>query len=110
MSRGSTGTNTSSVVYIKKPKAVPCNCYKCKHSKKVGSTIYCKFYDVFSPRKTRCGRYWPVKADPREKKARKEMNNKRKAANAAKAGKPASPKVTNETPKKTGVDEQTING
>lgn len=58
MSKGKTGTQTTSIVNTNNVKKVKCNCTCCYHSvnnPKVG--LYCKYYDLFNPHKTQCARY-----------------------------------------------------
>ena len=37
--------------------AVYCDCKKCFHSVNKNGMLYCKYYDLFSPKKKKCARY-----------------------------------------------------
>lgn len=67
MAKGSTGANTSSVIHVKKAKQILCDCSRCRHSKRAAGTIYCTYYDLFSPNKKSCTRYWCVKPPAKKK-------------------------------------------
>lgn len=55
-----TGTSTNGhIEYTNQVDSIKCNCKKCFHSKKAAGTIYCKYYDLFSPHKTKCARFSP---------------------------------------------------
>ena len=69
MAKGSTGVETNVIIHVKKPDKIPCDCERCKHSKRCGSTIYCSWYDEFSPKRKTCARYWCVKPIPKNRKA-----------------------------------------
>lgn len=68
MAKGSTGTNTSTMIHVKKPDSKKCDCARCRHSKRGAGTIYCSYYDIFSPDRKTCPRYWCVKPPPKKKK------------------------------------------
>lgn len=68
MPKGSTGTSTSTIIKVKKPDRVKCDCSRCKHSKRGAGTIYCSYYDIFSPDRKNCARYWCVKPPQKKKK------------------------------------------
>lgn len=68
MAKGSTGTNTSMIIRTKKPDRIKCDCSRCYHSKRGAGTIYCVYYDIISPKRTTCARYWCVKPAPKDKK------------------------------------------
>lgn len=70
MAKGSTGVNTSTMIHVKKPDKIQCDCRRCYHSKRSGDTLYCSFYDIFSPARQSCARYWCVKPAPKQKKAK----------------------------------------
>lgn len=40
-------------------QSIKCNCKRCFHAKKAVGTIYCKYYDTFSPNKSKCARFSP---------------------------------------------------
>lgn len=61
MAKGSTGAPSSSILNIKRIDSIPCDCKKCFHSKKAAGTVYCSYYDLFSPAKKKCSRYYPVR-------------------------------------------------
>lgn len=71
MAKGSTGSNTSTIIRTKKPDAIKCDCSRCRHSKKAAGTIYCSYYDIFSPNRKTCRRYWCVKPAQKVKKTKK---------------------------------------
>lgn len=68
MAKGSTGVETNVIVHIKKAERIPCDCERCRHSKRISSTIYCTYYDEFSPKRKTCARYWCVKPTPKNRK------------------------------------------
>lgn len=68
MPKGSTGTNTSTVIRVPKADRIECDCARCKHSKRGVGTLYCTYYDIFSPARKSCARYWCVKPAPKKKK------------------------------------------
>ncbi len=57
MAKGSIGTQTNTIIRMKKPNPIPCDCGKCIHRKTRGAIKYCSYYDIFSPNKTFCSRY-----------------------------------------------------
>ena len=59
MTSKATGTsmNGKMVNVNKHIKAIPCDCKKCYHRVKKGTIEYCKYYDIFSPNKSKCVRY-----------------------------------------------------
>ena len=55
-----TGTSTNGhIENINQVDPVICDCKKCFHSKNAAGTIYCNYYDLFSPHKTKCVRFSP---------------------------------------------------
>lgn len=66
--KGSIGTQTNSVIHIKKPKPIFCDCEKCGHSKKRAGTIHCTYFDIISPKRKKCIRY----IGPTTKKTKKK--------------------------------------
>ncbi len=55
-----TGVSTNGhIENINQVDSVKCNCKNCFHSNKAAGTIYCNYYDLFSPKKTKCARYSP---------------------------------------------------
>jgi len=62
MKKGTAGISMGSRIsnVHKKVKAIPCNCKKCFHLITKGEIQYCKFYDLFSPNKKKCKRYYEV--------------------------------------------------
>lgn len=75
MAKGSTGTETNVIIHMKRPKSIKCNCERCRHFQRKGTIRYCRYYDIFSPERTSCARYWCVKPDP-EKRKKKSKNKK----------------------------------
>ena len=57
MSNKKTGTAMGRIENTRKVKAIPCNCRTCCNAKKAHKTLYCSYYDIFSPHKTKCARY-----------------------------------------------------
>ena len=80
MAKGSTGVETNVIVRMKKPAPIPCDCERCKHSKKGAGTIYCSYYDIFSPRRKNCSRYWCVKPIPQSRKAETAKKQRKNGA------------------------------
>lgn len=72
MAKGSVGTPTNTIIRMKKPNKIACDCERCKHSKKGAGTIYCTYYDIISPKKKTCARYWGVKPTGKKKKKKKK--------------------------------------
>lgn len=68
MAKGSVGTQTNTVIHLQKLSKIECDCARCKHSKKGAGTLYCTYYDIISPNKKTCSRYWCVKPEPKSKK------------------------------------------
>ncbi len=69
MPKGATGTSANRIINIKKVETIKCNCSDCYHSKRAAGTIYCSYYDLFSPNRKKCTRYYPVSgANPKKKK------------------------------------------
>jgi len=68
MSKGSTGVETNVIIHLKKAERIICDCERCKHSKRAAGTIYCTYYDEFSPKRKTCARYWCVKPIPKNRK------------------------------------------
>ena len=70
--------------YTNRVKPVTCNCSKCIHSKKAAGTLYCSYYDTFSPKKKVCVRYSPIENDgvrqkPLNKSEITKMSKKKKS-------------------------------
>lgn len=80
MAKGSTGTETNVIIHVKKAERIKCDCERCKHSKRGAGTIYCTYYDEFSPNRKTCARYWCVKPVPKNRKS-KTKNNKTQKKN-----------------------------
>ena len=68
MAKGRIGVQTNTIIHVKKPEPIPCDCRRCRHSKRCGDTVYCSYYDIFSPDKKTCSRYWGVKPAPKNRK------------------------------------------
>lgn len=49
MAKGSIGTETNVISRVKKADKIKCDCKRYKHSKRGAGTIYCTYYDIFSP-------------------------------------------------------------
>ena len=60
MPKGSTGTPTSRIINAKKVNLIKCDCKNCFHSKRAAGTIYCTYYDVFTPKRKKCSRYYAM--------------------------------------------------
>jgi len=80
MAKGSIGVETNVIIHLKKAERIACDCERCKHSKRGAGTIYCTYYDEFSPQRKTCARYWCVKPVPknRKKKSVNKPQNKKK--------------------------------
>ena len=76
MAKGSIGTQTGTVIHMKKANRIACDCSRCKHSKKCAGTIYCCYYDIISPNRKTCARYWCVKPVQTKKKIKKQKKSK----------------------------------
>ena len=68
VAKGSMVTQTNTIIRVKKPGPISCDCERCRHSKCRGDTVYCSYYDIFSPDKKTCSRYWCVKPVPKSRK------------------------------------------
>lgn len=66
-----TGVNTSTIIRVKKPKPIQCDCKKCSHSTLKNKILYCKYFDLINPRRKSCSRYIEVVKSCR----RKEIQN-----------------------------------
>ena len=78
MPKGSTGRETNTIIQLKNPEKITCDCARCRHSKKVAGTLYCTYYDEISPERKTCARYWCVKPSvppPNKKKRKKPVKN-----------------------------------
>ena len=69
-----------SIEYTRNIKSVKCNCSSCFHSRKAAGTIYCSYYDKFSPTKKKCVRFSP-KENYSKGKERQKAPLKSKGAN-----------------------------
>ena len=79
-----TGTSTNGhIEYTRNVKNIKCKCKSCYHSQKAAGTIYCKYYDKFSPNKKSCARYSP------KENYRKRNDNKTSSQNKQKTPKPS---------------------
>lgn len=70
MAKGSTGTETNVIIKMQKADRIACDCERCYYSKRGAGTIYCSYYDIFSPKRKTCARYWCVKPVPKSRKAK----------------------------------------
>ncbi len=68
MSKGKIGVSCNSIVYLKKPKPVPCDCERCRHSKKSAGVLFCVERNIISPNKKKCSKYWQTKQKKKNKK------------------------------------------
>lgn len=59
MTNQKTGTAMGRIENTRKVKAIKCNCRKCCNAIRAHKTLYCSYYDIFSPHKTKCARYSP---------------------------------------------------
>lgn len=79
MSKGKYGAPMNSIVRLKKPNKIPCDCERCYHSeRRNGSILHCMYYNLYPPQKTTCARYWSTKSVP---KSRKKKSKKSKEFN-----------------------------
>lgn len=74
MKSKSTGTSMNgTMIYTNKNlRAIPCDCKKCHHRVTKGSIEYCRYYDIFSPNKSKCVRYAGPNQGNREKAKKKK--------------------------------------
>ena len=75
MAKGSTGAETNVIIRVKKADRIPCDCERCRHSKRSAGTLYCTYYDEISPNRKTCARYWCVKPVPRSRKDKSKSNS-----------------------------------
>lgn len=57
MGKGKVGASTSTIENTRTVSAVQCDCRNCFHSISKDGVLYCKYYDIFSPKKKKCVRY-----------------------------------------------------
>lgn len=57
MAKGSTGTATNSIIYMKKANRIPCDCEHCKRNNRRIGISHCTYYDIISPNRKTCARY-----------------------------------------------------
>lgn len=57
MGKGKVGVSTSTIENTRNVKAIECNCRNCFHSISNDKGLYCKYYDIFSPKRKKCVRY-----------------------------------------------------
>ena len=62
MAKGAVGVNTGTIIRLKKPDSIKCDCSLCTHSKVSAGVLYCQYYDIISPKKKQCMRYIEVKS------------------------------------------------
>ena len=72
--KGSVGVSTNTVIHMKKTKKIICDCERCKYSKHGAGTLYCTYYDIISPRRKTCERYWCVKPKKINTKKKRKRN------------------------------------
>lgn len=65
--RGKLGVSTVTHK-MKKPNRVACDCERCKYSNKKHGFLYCTYFDLISPNRSQCIRYWGVK--PKKKRGK----------------------------------------
>lgn len=81
MAKGAVGVNTGMIIRLKKPDSIKCDCSLCTHSKISAGVLYCRYYDIISPKKKKCMRYIKVKSRKPKKAKPAELTYKRKASN-----------------------------
>lgn len=57
MGKGKVGAATSTIENTRKVSAIASDCRNCFHSISKDGVLYCKYYDIFSPKKKKCARY-----------------------------------------------------
>lgn len=57
MGKGKVGASTSTIENTRNVSAIESNCRSCFHSISKDGVLYCKYYDLFSPKKKKCVRY-----------------------------------------------------
>lgn len=57
MGKGKVGVSTSTIENVRNVSAIECSCKSCFHSISKSGVLYCKYYDIFSPKKKKCVRY-----------------------------------------------------
>lgn len=65
--RGKLGVSTVTHK-MKKTNRVACDCERCKYSNKKHGFLYCPYFDLISPNRSQCIRYWGVK--PKKKRGK----------------------------------------
>ena len=78
MAKGSTGVETNVIIQLKKPDRIQCDCERCRHSKRAAGTLYCTYYDIISPKRKTCARYWCVKPAPKNRKVKNTSKSRSK--------------------------------
>lgn len=71
MPKGSTGTSTSTIIRMKKPEKVECDCSRCRWSKRGSGVLFCTYYNTYDTNRKTCARYWCVKPAPKKKNKKK---------------------------------------
>lgn len=57
MGKGKVGVPTSTIENTRNVSATESDCKNCFHSVSKDGVLYCKYYDLFSPKKKKCVRY-----------------------------------------------------
>lgn len=57
MGKGKVGASTSTIENTRNVSAIESDCRSCFHSISKDGVLYCKYYDLFSPKKRKCVRY-----------------------------------------------------
>lgn len=60
MSKGKTGTPIGRIVNTNNVSRIKCNCRNCFHSVWKNKTLYCEYYDLVKPHKTKCARFYSM--------------------------------------------------
>lgn len=96
MAKGRVGVNTSSIIHLKKPERVKCDCSRCQRSSISVSVLYCGYYDIISPNRKSCVRYLPGKRkvipQPSSIKTNVQMQTKAPSSKPPITQKPVAPK------------------
>lgn len=83
MPKGKYGTPMNSIEHIKKANKIPCDCERCRHSRRGAGMLYCELRDDINPTRKTCKWYWCTKPVPknRKKKSGKKKTQKNKSQN-----------------------------
>ena len=70
MSKGKYGTSMNAIEHIKKANRIPCDCERCRHSRRGAGTLYCELRDANG-----IGAQSPCQRTARRAKAKNQRTN-----------------------------------